>query len=181
MASERLSIPLHIVSRVLSHPGEGSGAAAVTQAHYIVHAYVREKRAALDAWARLLREIVDDAPLPSNVIRLRAFDKLPVSASGRIIGALTGTPSRCGPPTVAAFLCPPLRADCAPADKPRCRGTQPMPPALSSRSPSATDKRKSSRITIENPSFLSDHDESSTNVRRITATANLKECAVVQS
>ena len=53
-----------------------------------------------------------------------------------------------------------------------------MPPALSSRS-LGHRQAQVVRITIENPWFSTDHDESSTNVRRITATANLKECAVV--
>jgi integrase len=53
---QRLAIPPHVAEAVLNHKsGTISGVAAV----YARHDYADEKRGALDAWARRLREIVD--------------------------------------------------------------------------------------------------------------------------
>ena len=60
MASERLLIPPIVISRVLSHTADGGGGALITARHYAVHDYVREKRAALEAWAVLLGTIVSN-------------------------------------------------------------------------------------------------------------------------
>lgn len=54
MASERIGVPPHVVTAVLGHVADG---AAVTRI-YNRHAYDKEKRTALDAWANLLRGIV---------------------------------------------------------------------------------------------------------------------------
>jgi len=63
MASERIGVPPHVVTAVLGHAAEG---AAVTRI-YNRHAYDKEKRSALDAWADLLREIVAiDEPANKN-------------------------------------------------------------------------------------------------------------------
>ena len=42
----------------------------MTSVHYDRHSYMGAKRQALDAWSRLLQEIVGGEPMPSNVIRL---------------------------------------------------------------------------------------------------------------
>jgi integrase len=60
MASERLGIAPHVVSRVLSHSSDNSGAALVTMRHYAIHNYAPEKRRAFEAWEGLLLEIVGD-------------------------------------------------------------------------------------------------------------------------
>lgn len=57
MASERLGVAPHVISRLLNHTDTG-GAAAVTTRHYAVHDYAPEKRRALEAWEGLLLEIV---------------------------------------------------------------------------------------------------------------------------
>ncbi len=72
MASERLLVAPIVISRVLNHTVDGGGGAAVTLRHYAVHDYAKEKRAALDAWARLLNLIVNPAAADSNVSPLHA-------------------------------------------------------------------------------------------------------------
>lgn len=54
IASERIGMAPHIVSAVLGHAPEGQAVTAV----YMRHRYDVEKRAALDAWAKLLWSIV---------------------------------------------------------------------------------------------------------------------------
>lgn len=61
MASERIAMPPHIISAVLGHASEGS---AVTRV-YNRHAYDKEKRAALEAWATLLIEVIT-APISNH-------------------------------------------------------------------------------------------------------------------
>ena len=58
LTSERGGVPRFIVSQVIGHSGDTGGAAAVTGRHYDLNDYLPEKRKALDAWARLLVEIV---------------------------------------------------------------------------------------------------------------------------
>ena len=78
MTSERIGIPRFVVSRVIAHNSDNGGAAAVT-AVYDVNDYLGDKRKALDAWAKLLLEIVDSPDRPeqphtaerSNVIEFR--------------------------------------------------------------------------------------------------------------
>jgi integrase len=69
MTSERIGIPRFIVSRVLNHASDKGDAAAVT-AVYDRNAYLPQKRRALDAWAAILGEIVEDKARPSNVVSL---------------------------------------------------------------------------------------------------------------
>lgn len=72
LASERISSAPHVVTAVLGHSPEGP---AVTQV-YNRHRYDREKRAALEAWAMLLTEIVSGKPQKrSNVTPLDAARK----------------------------------------------------------------------------------------------------------
>lgn len=54
MASERIGVAPHVITAVLGHAADG---AAVTRI-YNRHAYDREKRAALDAWAQLLETTI---------------------------------------------------------------------------------------------------------------------------
>ncbi|HEX4180983.1 MAG TPA: site-specific integrase [Caulobacteraceae bacterium] len=63
MASERIGILTEVVSRVLNHVPPGLGVTGV----YNRHAYVAEKRRALDLWEGLLLEIVGERVRPSNV------------------------------------------------------------------------------------------------------------------
>lgn len=64
MTSERLSVSPFIRSKVLAHYDTGGGA-AVSATRYDANSYVREKRAALEQWQRLLRRIVGiDADRP---------------------------------------------------------------------------------------------------------------------
>ena len=72
MASERLLVAPIVISRVLNHTVDGGGGAAVTQRHYAIHDYAKEKRTAMDAWARLLNLIVHPAASGSNISPLHA-------------------------------------------------------------------------------------------------------------
>lgn len=63
IASERVGVAPHVVTAVLGQQQEG---AKVTQV-YNRHRYDKEKRAALEAWADLLNEIVTKKPRASNV------------------------------------------------------------------------------------------------------------------
>ena len=58
MASERLKVSQFLIGRLLNHTTETGGAAAVTMKVYALYEYASEKRAALNAWANLLSEIV---------------------------------------------------------------------------------------------------------------------------
>lgn len=63
----RLGIPVRVTEAVLNHvSGTGSGIVAV----YQLHDYSAEKRAALDAWARLVASIVEGKA--DNVVQIRA-------------------------------------------------------------------------------------------------------------
>jgi integrase len=70
LTSERIGIPRFIVSQVIAHAGDTGGAAAVTGRHYDLNDYLPEKRRALDAWARLIDEIVNGKGRSANVIDL---------------------------------------------------------------------------------------------------------------
>lgn len=61
MASERLRISPFVIGRILNHTTETGGAAAVTLQHYALHDFAPEKRAALEAWAACLLEIIAPA------------------------------------------------------------------------------------------------------------------------
>ena len=62
----RDDIPPHVVSRVLNHsPGKAEGITAV----YNRHGYLREKRHALETWAKKLETIMRRDT--GNVVRLR--------------------------------------------------------------------------------------------------------------
>ncbi|KQT52279.1 MULTISPECIES: tyrosine-type recombinase/integrase [unclassified Aureimonas] len=69
ITSERIGMPRFTVSQVLNHTSDSGGTAAVT-AVYDRNAYMREKRAALDAWAALLQEILAFADRRDNVVNL---------------------------------------------------------------------------------------------------------------
>jgi integrase len=61
-----LNFPPHVVDKVLNHTGGTiSGVAAV----YNRHAYLDERRAALEAWGRYVERLI--APAPANVVPLR--------------------------------------------------------------------------------------------------------------
>lgn len=66
LASERIGVAPHVVSAVLGHTQEGP---AVSQV-YNRHRYDKEKRAALEAWGVLLREIIGGTARASNITRL---------------------------------------------------------------------------------------------------------------
>lgn len=67
LASERIGVAPHVVSAVLGHSLEGPAVTSV----YNRHRYDREKRAALEAWARLLAEIVADRKSSDVVVPMR--------------------------------------------------------------------------------------------------------------
>lgn len=58
MVSERLKVSPLVVSRLLAHRSDNGGAAAVTFVHYALHDFASEKRQALEAWEKLLLQIV---------------------------------------------------------------------------------------------------------------------------
>jgi integrase len=63
----RLNIAPHVVDRILNHvSGTIRGVAAV----YNRHAYLEERKAALEAWARYIEGLV--RPVPANVVQLMA-------------------------------------------------------------------------------------------------------------
>jgi integrase len=63
----RLNIPPHVVDKILNHSG---GAIRGVAAVYNRHAYLEERRAALDAWGRYVDNLVSRPP--TNVVELRA-------------------------------------------------------------------------------------------------------------
>jgi integrase len=67
MASERIGTLGEVVARVLNHAPPGQKVTAI----YNRHAYVGEKRRALEAWEGLLLEIVGEREPADNVRRLR--------------------------------------------------------------------------------------------------------------
>lgn len=69
MTGERIGIPRFTVSKVLNHTSDTGDSAAVT-AVYDRNAYLAEKRRALDAWAALLLEIVEDRQRAANIARI---------------------------------------------------------------------------------------------------------------
>jgi integrase len=58
LASERIGAAPHVVSAVLGHQAEGPAATQV----YNRHRYDMEKRAALEAWGRLVMDIANETP-----------------------------------------------------------------------------------------------------------------------
>jgi integrase len=72
MVSERLRFAPFIVSQVLGHSSDTGGAAAVTLAHYALYNYATEKRGALEAWEKLLLEIVGEKNPPLQLRRAAA-------------------------------------------------------------------------------------------------------------
>jgi integrase len=67
LASERIGALTEVVSRVLNHKPPGLGVTAI----YNRHAYITEKRRALEAWEGLLLEIVGERARTSNVHPMR--------------------------------------------------------------------------------------------------------------
>ena len=67
MASERIGVLGEVIARILNHAPPGLGVTAV----YNRHAYVSEKRLALEAWEALLLDIVDVQKRPSTVSNIR--------------------------------------------------------------------------------------------------------------
>lgn len=72
LTSERLGVSQFIRSLVLSHLADSGGGAVVSRSHYDANSYIAEKRRALEGWERLLRHIVGEAPMPSNVTQIKA-------------------------------------------------------------------------------------------------------------
>ncbi|MCF6215259.1 MAG: tyrosine-type recombinase/integrase [Emcibacter sp.] len=63
----KMGFPIHVVEKILNHSsGTISGVAAV----YNRHDYADEKKAALDAWDRRLREIMAGKKYPENIVQL---------------------------------------------------------------------------------------------------------------
>jgi integrase len=82
MTSERLGVSPFIRSKVLGHTDAGGGA-QVTATHYDANSYVREKRAALEQWQRLLGTIVGaGASLNGDRVSSVRFDAVPAIAGG---------------------------------------------------------------------------------------------------
>ncbi|MAY61480.1 MAG: hypothetical protein CML29_04650 [Rhizobiales bacterium] len=75
LTSERIGIPRFVVSQVLAHSGDTGGSAVVTGRHYDLYDYLAEKRRALDAWGRLLTEIVSGESRSENVIPLTSVER----------------------------------------------------------------------------------------------------------
>lgn len=71
MTSERLKVSPFIRSKVLGHSSDTGGGAAVSSAHYDLNTYAGEKRQALEAWERLLLQIVGEVSPGVNVVDLR--------------------------------------------------------------------------------------------------------------
>lgn len=72
LTSERVGVSPFIRSKVLGHSTDAGGGAAVSSTHYDANSYIAEKRRALEAWERLLLEIVTGEERGSNV---RAFPR----------------------------------------------------------------------------------------------------------
>lgn len=70
LTSERLGFSPFARSLVLGHMNDPGGGAAVSRIHYDANTYVAEKRRAIEGWANLLAEIVGEAPLQDNVVRI---------------------------------------------------------------------------------------------------------------
>ena len=71
MTSERLTVAPFIRSKVLAHYDTGGGA-AVSATRYDANSYVREKRAALEQWQRLLARIVGARRDEGELLRFNA-------------------------------------------------------------------------------------------------------------
>ena len=61
MTSERLGVMPFIRSKVLGHIDHGGGS-SVSATFYDANDYIADKRRALEAWERLLLEIVGETP-----------------------------------------------------------------------------------------------------------------------
>lgn len=68
MASERIGTLSEVIARVLNHAPPGLGVTGI----YNRHAYVAEKRRALQLWAQLLLSIATSTPRPSNIVEMKA-------------------------------------------------------------------------------------------------------------
>ena len=82
MTSERLNVSPFIRSKVLAHYDAGGGA-QVSATRYDANTYIREKRAALEQWQRLLRRIVGLENTDGVAFR---FDAVPAIAAGFSMG-----------------------------------------------------------------------------------------------
>jgi integrase len=66
-AMARLNIPPHVVDRLLNHvSGQIRGVAAV----YNRHAYIDERKGAIDGWARHLELLL--RPVPANLVAINS-------------------------------------------------------------------------------------------------------------
>ena len=72
MASERLKVSQFLIGRLLNHTTETGGVAEVTMKVYALYEYASEKRAALNAWAKLLSEIVTGEQKAKKMAMLKA-------------------------------------------------------------------------------------------------------------
>ena len=68
----RLGIPVRVTEAVLNHARSGTGGGIV--AVYQRHDYADEKRQALEAWARMVAELVEGRA--ENVVRIEGGDGL---------------------------------------------------------------------------------------------------------
>jgi hypothetical protein len=64
MASERIGALTEVVARILNHAPPGLGVTGI----YNRHAYVAEKRRAMEAWERLVQAITGSELPPSNIL-----------------------------------------------------------------------------------------------------------------
>ena len=66
----RLGFSDHVVGKVLNH--RSGQAATITSQVYITHAFLPEKKAALEAWGNELERIIGRRDAVNNVVSLRA-------------------------------------------------------------------------------------------------------------
>jgi integrase len=64
-----IGIAPHVVDKILNHV---SGAIRGVAAIYNRHAYIDERKAAIEAWSRRVESLVDPAAATSNVLAIKA-------------------------------------------------------------------------------------------------------------
>jgi hypothetical protein len=64
-----IGIAPHVVDKILNHV---SGAIRGVAAIYNRHAYIDERKAAIEAWSRRVESLVDSAAATSNVLAIKA-------------------------------------------------------------------------------------------------------------
>jgi integrase len=68
-ATGMAGIAPHVVDKILNHV---SGAIRGVAAIYNRHAYIDERKAAIEAWSRRVESLVDPAAATSNVLAIKA-------------------------------------------------------------------------------------------------------------